>query len=619
MGNYRSIIIYFKKKAYLTLGLFFLLYSSTYSQNQRIADSLEIIYLKGNFEEQDRLKILIELAVSNSNPEKKLKFSEELIQIAQLVDSIDYLFQGLLQKGTALRKRGDLSQALGSYFQAAKIAVEEGVNRDLGIVNITIADVYSDMEDHNNAIHYYKSAITILRGENDSINVASALLNAGDEYFNIKKYDSAMIYYKESGIIFKKRNYLIGTAYNLGNIGMIYAEQGKDDLAKQNINQAITILEELEDYSPISEYLISMSNIYADQNDMINAFSYAQRSLELAQKYGLKKQISEANLKLSELYERSGNLLESYKLYKDHIVYRDSVNDISAVQQLTNLRADFEIQKTQDEIVVLEKEAVINELKDKRNKIVTYSSAATTVLILFLAISIYRRYSYVKKTSLVIEEEKNKSEVLLLNILPEETALELKENGRVRAKHFESVTVMFTDFKDFTRYSQNLSPDVLVKSVDFYFSKFDEIIEKYGLEKIKTIGDAYMCAGGLPFPAEDHAIKMVQAAFEISEFISNSKKDNNKDITHFDLRIGINTGSVVAGVVGTKKFAYDIWGDTVNVASRMESASKPGKINISENTYVLIKDKYDCKYRGEIEVKNKGMMKMYFVNKAKVI
>jgi len=400
----------------------------------------------------------------------------------------------------------------------------------------------------------------------------------------------------------------------LGNIGMIYAEQGKDDMAKNNINQAISILEELEDYSPISEYLIYMSDIYVNQNDLTTAFSYAKRSLELAKKYGLKKQISDANLKLSELYNQAGNVSESFKYYKNHILYRDSVNNIESVQQMANLRTDFEIQKKEDEIVVLEKEAVINQLQDKRNRNMTYASGVAAVLILFIALGIYRRYNYIKKTSFVIEEEKNRSENLLLNILPGEIALELKQKGKVKAKQFDLVSVMFTDFRNFTQHSQNLTPEKLVNSVDFYFSKFDEIIEKYGLEKIKTIGDSYMCAGGLPFPDEKHPTKILQAAFEIVEFVEASKKRTNKDIANFDIRIGINTGPVVAGVVGVKKFAYDIWGDTVNVASRMESASIPGKINISENTYKLIKDAFDCEYRGEIQVKNKGLMKMYFVN-----
>jgi class 3 adenylate cyclase len=219
----------------------------------------------------------------------------------------------------------------------------------------------------------------------------------------------------------------------------------------------------------------------------------------------------------------------------------------------------------------------------------------------------------VKKSNKIIEAEKDRSENLLLNILPKETAEELKEKGRVEAKQFESVTVLFTDFKGFTRSSQNLSPSKLVKSVDYYFSKFDKIIEKYGLEKIKTIGDAYMCAGGLPFPTPGHPKKMILAATEIAAFVEEVKRSGDDSIVHFDIRIGINTGPVVAGVVGTKKFAYDIWGDTVNVAARMESNSEPGRVNISEYTYELVRDEFKCEYRGEIDVKNKGMMKMYFV------
>jgi class 3 adenylate cyclase len=245
------------------------------------------------------------------------------------------------------------------------------------------------------------------------------------------------------------------------------------------------------------------------------------------------------------------------------------------------------------------------------------SSAVSAGLVFLLAFGVYRRYKFIKRTNVIIEEEKNRSDHLLLNILPEETALELKQNGKVRAKKFESVTVLFTDFEGFTQYAEKLPPEKLVESVDYYFSKFDEIMEKYNLEKIKTVGDCYMCAGGLPFSTNDHAYKMVHAALEIATFVKDSKNNNPQNDTRFEIRIGINSGPVVAGVVGTKKFAYDIWGDTVNIASRMESNSQPGKINVSKNTYELIKDTFDCHYRGEIEVKNRGMMKMYFVNNPK--
>ncbi len=216
----------------------------------------------------------------------------------------------------------------------------------------------------------------------------------------------------------------------------------------------------------------------------------------------------------------------------------------------------------------------------------------------------------------IISQERDRSDQLLLNILPLEIAQELKESGTTEAKHFDEVTVMFTDFKDFTRIAASMTPKQLVAEIDTCFKAFDEIINKYQIEKIKTIGDSYMVAAGLPKENKTHAVDIINAAFEIQTFMQKHILSNeHKGINGLgQLRIGVHTGPVVAGVVGTKKFAYDIWGDAVNLASRMESYGEPGKINISGNTFEQIKDKYKCTYRGEIAVKNKGDIAMYFVD-----
>ncbi|MGI9546938.1 MAG: adenylate/guanylate cyclase domain-containing protein, partial [Flavobacteriaceae bacterium] len=283
-------------------------------------------------------------------------------------------------------------------------------------------------------------------------------------------------------------------------------------------------------------------------------------------------------------------------------------------REMANLRADFEVSQAQIEVDLLQKESEIQLLKQKRQRRVIYATVIALVLFFVFIFLLYRRYIFVKETNTIIEEEKDRSDALLLNILPKETAQELKETGHVEAKKFESITVLFTDFKDFTSSSAALSPENLVRSLDYYFSRFDEVMEKLGLEKIKTMGDAYMCTGGLHLNKEDHASRMVLAAFEIVEITEAVKSKDQTNIMPFEIRVGINTGPVVAGVVGTQKFAYDIWGDTVNVAARMETNSETGRINVSENTYELIKDEFECEYRGKIEVKNKGMMKMYYVN-----
>lgn len=214
----------------------------------------------------------------------------------------------------------------------------------------------------------------------------------------------------------------------------------------------------------------------------------------------------------------------------------------------------------------------------------------------------------------LILEEKAQSDKLLRNILPDEVADELKTTGKAEAKHYDCVSVLFTDFKGFTAKSATMTPEEVIKELNTCFSAFDAIIEQYDMEKIKTIGDAYMCAGGLPIPNSTNPIDAVRAGLAIQVYMENYKQQCiAKGEPYFECRLGINTGEVVAGVIGTKKFAYDVWGDTVNTASRAESNGLVGKVNITADTYERVKEVFVCEYRGEIEVKGKGKMAMYWV------
>lgn len=249
------------------------------------------------------------------------------------------------------------------------------------------------------------------------------------------------------------------------------------------------------------------------------------------------------------------------------------------------------------------------------------------VLIVFGIIK-YREKS-LKETQRILEQKvadrtvdlakaKEQAENLLLNILPKETAEELKLHGQATAKHYNQVSVMFTDFKGFTSFAENTKPQELVNELHRCFMKFDEIVDKYGIEKIKTIGDAYMCAGGVPIRNNSNAIACTLAALEIRDFmlqVAEQKRQNEQPV--LEIRLGIHTGPLTAGVVGVKKFAYDIWGDTVNTASRMETASEPGKVNVSGTTYELLKKYFECESRGKKAVKGKGAVEMYFVNSIK--
>jgi class 3 adenylate cyclase/DNA-binding NarL/FixJ family response regulator len=215
----------------------------------------------------------------------------------------------------------------------------------------------------------------------------------------------------------------------------------------------------------------------------------------------------------------------------------------------------------------------------------------------------------------ILNVELQRSEELLLNILPYDTAQELKTKGKAEARFYPDITVMFTDFKGFTQIAEKLSPEQLVEEIDEIFTAFDLIMDKHGIEKIKTIGDAYMAASGLPALKDSHALDMVNAAVDIIKYMESQKQIRSAaGRPIFDIRVGIHTGPVVSGIVGHKKFAYDIWGDAVNLASRMESSGEAGQINISQATYERINSAYSCTFRGEIEAKNKGKIGMYFVN-----
>lgn len=221
-----------------------------------------------------------------------------------------------------------------------------------------------------------------------------------------------------------------------------------------------------------------------------------------------------------------------------------------------------------------------------------------------------------KELIIISEKEKNRSEKLLLNILPVEVAEELKDEGFVKPVLYENVTILFTDFEGFTKIAERMSPEELLKTLDASFTQFDKVIEKNKLEKLKTIGDSYMCAGGLPIKNKTHPIDACLAGLELKRMMTQIKElQDSLGLDFWELRIGIHCGPVIAGVIGEKKFAYDIWGDAVNTASRLESSGATGEINISKSVFNQVKNFFICEYRGKIPAKNKGDVDMYFLKR----
>lgn len=616
------------------------------AQSSKI-DSLKKIVETG-VKDTSMVTVLNTLSTETEDFKKSFKYAE---QANDLATSLKYK----LGKAYALKNMGIVEYYQGNYvavldYWLQSLEIFESLQNDLGIANLTnnLGAIYYSQGSSVKAIDYYLRSLSIAEKLNDPFRITSALSNIGAVYGQMGAYDQALDYLNRIEPYLDELNSSqITTAYLMG-IGEIYIQKGDIQNAQSYFRKALIYSKNTPDYAHNLAMLgkaefkrgnpkraiyyldsayatASEKNLQLDKVQTLIAlgeiyqnsdFEKAQDTYEEAEALALEmnthEELRDIFKGMSKTYANHKDYKKAFKYQNLYLAQKDSLFNLAISDKIRSLQFDFDLQKKQDQIGLLEKEAELTELRGKRQRYIIYGSAISLVLLIVIAGGTFSRYRYVKKTSRIIVEEKDRSDKLLLNILPNETARELKLKGKVEAKRFESVSVMFTDFKGFTAHSQNLSPEELVKNVDYYFSRFDRIMEKYNLEKIKTIGDAYMCAGGLPFPTKDHSVRIVQAALEIIAVVEQAKKD--KEVMDFEIRIGINTGPVVAGVVGTKKFAYDIWGDTVNVASRMESMSIPGKINISENTYVQIRHEFKCEERGEVFVKNKGKMKMYFIN-----
>ncbi|MFQ5448538.1 MAG: adenylate/guanylate cyclase domain-containing protein, partial [Saprospiraceae bacterium] len=263
--------------------------------------------------------------------------------------------------------------------------------------------------------------------------------------------------------------------------------------------------------------------------------------------------------------------------------------------------------KKQAEIDRQQNELRIRDAQLKTAATIQYSLVGGALLLLLLAGVMLNRNK-------IIRSEKQRSENLLLNILPAQTAEELKKYGKAKARRYDSVTVLFTDFQSFTQIAERTSPEALVAELDECFKAFDEIATRFNVEKIKTIGDAYFGVAGLPTPTPTHAEDAVRAALAMQAFMKEFReKQEREGKPPFFCRIGIHSGPVVSGVVGKKKFAYDVWGDTVNLAARMEQSGEINQVNISQSTRDLLGQGIRCIHRGKVKAKNKGELDMYFV------
>jgi len=539
--------------------------------------------------------------------------------------------------------QSDYPKALEYFLKQIKLNEEMGDKKGIATTTGSIANVYYHQKDYPKALEYDFKALKSDEETGDKRGIASVSGNIGNVYYERNDYPKALEYFLKSLKNFEEIGEKHGIALFTGNIGQVYTKQKNYALALAYEQKALNINEETGDKNNVAWQFDFMGNTYlslvtdttakrttgyprfggsselpeskylpsppippSKAARLRNAVDYLQRGLAIGKEIKSPAIMMFSYEHLAEAFKQNGDYKQALECDDNLILIRDSVyskeNDEKIVKM--TMKYEYDRQRLADSLKTDAKEKITH-IQLQRQQSYTYMGIAGVLLLAGFSFFIMKE----RKKS---EQERKKSDTLLLNILPAEVANELKLNGSTKARHFDNVTVLFTDFVNFTSAGERISPQGLIDELHACFKAFDEITSKYNIEKIKTIGDAYLAVCGLPLADPKHAENIVRAAIEIDAFMQDriAKLGNST----FEIRIGIHTGDVVAGIVGVKKFAYDIWGDTVNTAARMEQNSAPGKINISQTTYELVKDTFRCEYRGEIEAKNKGELKMYFVN-----
>ncbi|MBI3502779.1 MAG: tetratricopeptide repeat protein [Bacteroidetes bacterium] len=588
-------------KKFLLLFYFFILIIF-FSIAQPILDSLEKV-MKGLPEDSSKVDMLNILCWNylTVNINKAFLFSEEAISLSKKIGYKKGLAKGYVLTGNIFYEKGELQKSIEEYHKGLKIREETGDKWGTAGVYGNIGHLYGLMKQFDKAIEYQQKSLSMFQqiekenpSKDNQFSIAECLMDLGGIYKELKQYDSAMKNFQQALFIYEKDGYMPSIIWSMNEMGALLHLMGKNTEALEYDKKTLDISRKTGDKKSESDACYNLAIIYLSENNFDKAIDFANRSLEIAGENSNKENISLSYQLLSKAYEGKKDFRNAYENFKLHTQVKDSMFNEESSKQITEMQTKYETEKKEQQIKLLNKDKELQNSQLNRQKIIIWSVAFGLLIVVILSGFIFK--------------ERRKSEKLLLNILPVETAKELKAKGKAAPKYYENVTVMFTDFKGFTTIAEKLSAEELVNELDFIFKKFDEIISKHNIEKIKTIGDAYMCVSGLPIPNSNHAEEILKAGLEIQSWM---KAQNN----NWSLRIGIHSGPVTAGVVGDKKFAYDIWGDTVNVASRMESSCEAGKINISGATYNLMShiSYLNTVFRGKIPAKNKGDIEMYFV------
>ncbi len=386
-------------KTYFLIGFVFIT-TQCFCQNQPKADSLINVLESGQkLSDSVKIELLREVMVNHTDQDAIITYGAQAYELAKKLDDPLWCYKILIEIGYAYKLKGDLEHGLDAFLEALTYVKESGNSKQEAILYNAIAGIYRVQQDYSKTLKFYNQAISGLRQANDSITLAGTLMNTGEFYRVNHELDTAIFYFKESGEIYKNINYLLGTAYNLGNIGLVYAEQGKHELAEKNINAATEILTELGDLYPIAVYDTYMADIYKEKGDMPRALAYASNSLSIAIKNGLKEQIRDANMKLSELYELNKDFENAYIHQSQYLIYRDSINNEETIRKMADLRTAFEVSQKQIEVDLLNKEK-------QRQRIIAIALIVVLILIGTLTLVLYRTNQIRKRVNHTVSSQR---------------------------------------------------------------------------------------------------------------------------------------------------------------------------------------------------------------------
>lgn len=516
-------------------------------------------------------------------------------------------------------------------------ALQQAANvREKMVINFQMAEIYHKENNKEKALEKAKATLQYAQEIKNNGFAARAAFMLGEIYERLRDTRNAEIYYKtclfeakaagdsdliiqsvrkRSSLATKDNNYR--RAYDINQEAFDYFStkgtsisdlEGKFETQKSVIDKEKKAL--LEEKNRLEKDIASLASERDQLSTDKSRLENKQQEL-VKEKARVEESVSEKEnaLVLAEEEKRKVEKIASQKQRDYRRLSRAKLEQEAALAQ-----AESEIKSAK---LAIEQEKLLREKEKNKAIIIGLAGFFAVLIFIILYLSSRKAKASLERKNKLIALERERSDELLFNILPKAIGEELKESGKARAQKFEQVTVLFTDFKNFTRISERLSPEELVQEIDRCFKSFDFIISQYpDIEKIKTIGDAYMCASGLNPTASNMPDNLLRAALEMQEFLNELKAERSRmGKPFFEARIGMHTGPVVAGVVGVNKFAYDIWGDTVNIAARMESQCEEGRINISETTYNLVRYNFECSYRGKLEAKNKGAIDMYYVDR----